>query len=90
MKTVEEEIGVDQEIKEIMSDVLGIPKDEITDKTSFENTEVWDSLKHMEIIAALEERYDVLFTADEIVTMLTFGKIKEILKEKKSRNENGN
>ena len=90
MKTEEEEIGVEQEVKEIMADLLGMPKDEITDKTSFKNAEAWDSLKHMEIIAALEERYDILLTADEIVTMLSFGKIKTLLKEKISGNDNGN
>jgi acyl carrier protein len=81
-KLIKEEIVVDEEVKDIMADLLEIAKDEITDNTSFEDTESWDSLKHMEIIGSLEEKYDVLFTADEIVAMLSVKKIKEFLKEK--------
>ncbi len=80
---------VDEEVKDIMADLLEIAKDEIADKTSFEDTDAWDSLKHMELIAALEEHFDVLFSADEIVSMLSFGKIKALLKEKFSGGANG-
>ncbi len=63
-------------IKKIMNDILDIP---ITETMTFENTEKWDSLKHMLMIAAFEEEFNIEFLAEEIVSMLSFVEIKEVL-----------
>jgi len=39
----------------------------------------WDSLSHMELIAALEKEFGVEFTLDEIVEMQNIQKIREVL-----------
>ena len=44
--------------------------------------DVWDSLKHMELIAALERQFDVQLTFDEIVAMRSAGDIKRVLSNK--------
>ena len=44
--------------------------------------DVWDSLKHMELIAALEQQFDVQLTFDEIVAMRSAGDIKRVLSNK--------
>lgn len=54
---------------EIVCDVLNASTDCITMDSTFKNTEQWDSLKHIEIVMALEDEFDVIFTADEIVSL---------------------
>lgn len=73
---------IEQELKRIMADLLGIQEEGITDTTSFDNTENWDSLKHVELILSIEEQFEVSLTADEIVAMLSFAAIKRVLREK--------
>ena len=41
--------------------------------------DVWDSLKHMELIAELEREFDLQLSFDEIVTMRSVGDIKRVL-----------
>lgn len=71
-----------EDIKKIMNNILGVDKERINDDTNFKNTEKWDSLKHMELVVAFEEAFNVEFTADEIVNMLSFIEIKKVLTSK--------
>ena len=44
--------------------------------------DAWDSLKHMELIVALEQAFDVELTFDEIVAMQSVREIKRVLEER--------
>ena len=65
-----------------MSEVLQIPQATINDDLSMKSLDVWDSLKHMEVIATLEDKFGVELTFDEIVTMQSVREIKRVLKQK--------
>ncbi len=72
---------MENRIKKVMSEVLGIDEASISDSTSPENVESWDSLKQMNIIVALEEEFDIEFNDEDIIEMLNFKLINEIVKE---------
>jgi len=72
----------EKELKRLMSSLLELKPEEINDETSNDNTESWDSLKHMEIISTIEDNFNITFSADEIIELTSFKKIKAILKEK--------
>ena len=55
---------------------------EIDENASPDTIETWDSLAHMNLIVALEEEFGVTFTNDEIMEMLNYKLIFEILKSK--------
>ena len=55
---------------------------DITDESSPDNIESWDSLKHMNLIIALEEEFEVTFTDNEIFKMMNYASIKSIIIEK--------
>jgi acyl carrier protein len=74
MKTIDQNC-----IKEIFSEVIGIPVDSITDSLAYNSCEQWDSLKHLQMVAMFEERFDIEIEMDDIIAMETFGKVKEIL-----------
>ena len=65
-----------------MAAVFEIPVDEITDESSPDNIESWDSLKHMNLILALEEEFRIGFSDDEIVEMMNYALIKLIMSKK--------
>ena len=70
------------EIKEIMADVLGIEPGMIDETSSMETVESWDSLAQINIVAALEQRYGVTFEVSEIETMLSFPAIVEMVESR--------
>lgn len=69
-------------VEGIIGDVLDVPVEKITDETSPDTLDRWDSLQHLNIIMALEEAFSVSFTTDEITQMLSVGLIKIILRER--------
>ena len=66
---------------DIISDKLLIPKEEITDETTYNIAKNWDSFTHLEIVSELEDAYDVEFDIDEITAMENVKIIKDILKK---------
>jgi acyl carrier protein len=78
-----------QKIAEIISVILDIPVNEINEDISRENTAVWDSLKHIQIITALEEEFDVEFEDEEIEAMTDMKKLvkKMILKNGSNKDQ---
>jgi len=66
-------------IKKIMSVVFEIPEEQIKDDSSLDTIESWDSLKHMNLIIALEEELEVEFTDNEIFEMMDYKSIESII-----------
>jgi|TARA_B100001964_G_C14187546_1_gene579399 acyl carrier protein len=52
---------MESRIKKVMSNVLNIDIALINNNTSPDNVENWDSLKHMNLIIALEEEFEFEF-----------------------------
>jgi len=75
------ENNIENRIKNVMSAVFEITIDKINDNTSADTIESWDSLKHMNLIIALEEEFDITIPDDEVGNMLTFGLILLIVNE---------
>ena len=69
----------EQRIKNVMSVVFEISVEEIKDDSSPDTIGYWDSLKHMNLVVALEEEFKTEFTEDEIVEMMNYTLIKSIL-----------
>jgi acyl carrier protein len=72
------------EVFEIVSQIMNVPIDRLDDDTSPGTISVWDSLKHMNLILALEEKFAVSFSDDEIVSMLSIKSILELLSKKQA------
>jgi acyl carrier protein len=73
---------MDNRIKNIMAAVFEISPTEINDASSSDTIENWDSLNLMNLVVALEEEFDIQFDDQDIVEMLNFKLIREIIKEK--------
>lgn len=69
-------------IKEVFAIVFAMELEELTDDITQDEIENWDSLNHMNLIVALEEEFEVNFTDEEILEIMSLPLIIEILKEK--------
>lgn len=73
----------EQRLKKLFARILGVGEAAIDDQTSMSTMVNWDSLKHMELIVALEEEFKTSkFAIAEIVTMTSIPVVKDILRAK--------
>ena len=70
------------ELYTLISEVMRIPTEEISDSFSMNDSDAWDSLKHMELIVSIENKFNVDLSADDIVEMIDIKRIKKILNKK--------
>ena len=47
----------------------------------YQDTQLWDSVGHMSLIAALEDVFDIMMETDDIIDFSSYEKGKEILSE---------
>ncbi|MCU1268250.1 MAG: acyl carrier protein [Acidobacteria bacterium] len=73
---------MDQNVETLVAEVLQIPAGMINDNLAMQDIDVWDSLKHMELIVSLEETFGLQLSFEEIVSMQSVGSIKQVLKDR--------
>ena len=57
---------VPQALKKIFSEVLRVGPDDISPTSSTKTLRHWDSLRHVELVVAIEETFGVSFSAAEV------------------------
>lgn len=72
---------------QIFRDVLGLEQDADICGASCEKTEEWDSYMHMELIAAIEEKFQIRFHGEDVLKFVSFADGWDILKEKAAFHE---
>lgn len=73
---------MENRINKVMSAVFEVPVKEINDKSSPDTIESWDSLKHMNLVVALEEEFGIVFEDNELVELLNYSLICNIIESK--------
>ena len=48
---------------------------------SYQGVELWDSVGHMTLVAAIEDAFDIMMETDDIIDLSSYEKGKEILKK---------
>jgi acyl carrier protein len=71
-----------EKVARTMAVVIGIDQSEIKPDSSMDSIDKWDSLKHMKMIMALEQEFDVMFDDEDVVEMLSVPLILIAIKEK--------
>lgn len=61
-------------------DSLSVNLEELPNLT-YQSVPLWDSVGHMNLIAALEEQFDIMMETDDIIELSSYEKGKEILKK---------
>lgn len=68
-------------IKQVMSAVFEITAESITDDASSDNIENWDSLRHLNLILALEEEFGVSIPDEEVGNLLNYKLIELVIND---------
>ena len=71
-----------EKLTEIFIDVLDLDECELTDETSANDIEEWDSLSHIQLIVAIENDFKIKFTSLEIMKWANVGELINTLEEK--------
>ena len=66
-------------IKQVMSAVFEIPVESIADDASSDNIENWDSLRHLNLILALEEEFGVSIPDEEVGNLVNYKLIELVI-----------
>lgn len=69
-------------LDEIFQGLFKMPAAEIRDSMTMQDIALWDSLHHIELIAAIEQKFGFEFTFEEISTMQSIGEIRKLVTAK--------
>ena len=71
-----------EKLNEIFIDILDLDECDLTDETSANDIEEWDSLSHIQLIVAIEKEFKIKFTSMEIMKWNNVGEMVNSMEEK--------
>jgi acyl carrier protein len=75
---------MEDRIYKVVSEVFGIPVEDINDNSSPDTIPTWESLAHINLILSLESEFNLSLSLEDGMEMLSVGLIKTILGEVES------
>jgi acyl carrier protein len=67
---------------ELVASVFGMPESEVTDETGPRVYPGWTSLRHVQLVVAMEANYGVSFSRDEIRSFTSVGAVRRGLRSR--------
>ncbi len=64
---------------QIVGNILGVDPNVLNESSNAANVPQWDSLRHIEVIFAIESAYQVRFTMPEIASLRNLGDMRTLL-----------
>lgn len=71
-----------EQIRTMASDLFGVPRDRISAASTSETIEAWDSIQHLNLVLALEEKFGVQLSPEEIEQMKSIGEVTKLMEGK--------
>jgi acyl carrier protein len=72
------------EVFQLVADVMGVPVREVDQSSSPETLEGWDSVKHLTLAVALEERFGIMLTPEEIESITDVQELLTLVRNKRT------
>ena len=66
-------------LNEVFQDVFDDESITVNEETTADDIEDWDSLEHINLIAAVEQEFGMKFTMGQVVTMKNVGEMADII-----------
>jgi acyl carrier protein len=73
-----------EQVRNIASDIFGIPADKIMAESSPETIENWDSMQHLNLVLAIEEKFGVQLDPEDIEAMKNIGAVAGLVEKLQS------
>jgi acyl carrier protein len=64
-----------EQVRDVASDIFGVPAENITADSSPETIENWDSMQHLNLVLAIEEKFGVQLDPEDIEQMKNIGAV---------------
>lgn len=71
-----------EQVQAIASDIFGVPSAKITTDSSPETIETWDSMQHLNLVLAIEEKFGLQLSPEEIEEMKSVGAVAALIEKK--------
>ena len=71
-----------EQLNEVFRDVFDDDTIEVNDQTTSRDIEDWDSLEHINLMAAVESEFGIKFSMGQVVTMKNVGEMADIILQK--------
>jgi len=71
-----------EELRGFVADVLDVDQESVTDDAHFVAELGVDSLKALEVLVALERKYQIKISEDEVRDMTTFAEVRDLVQGK--------
>ena len=68
-------------LNEVFQDVFGDDDITVTDETTAADVEGWDSLRHITLLAAVEDEFDIEFSMGQTLKMKNVGEMVDYIEE---------
>ena len=68
-----------EQVRQLVSDVFAVPSGEVHENSSSETIKGWDSMQHLNLVLAVEEKFNVQFTPEEMEQMRSVRQIVTIV-----------
>ena len=66
-------------LNEVFRDVFDDPSITVDDSTTSDDVDGWDSLEHINLVAAIEQEFGVKFNMGQVVSMKNVGEMVDII-----------
>ena len=71
-----------ERLNEVFQDVFGDDDITVNDETTAADVDGWDSLRHITLLAAIEDEFDIEFSMGQTVKMKNVGEMVDSIQEK--------
>ena len=70
------------QVRNLASDLFSVPASNLTAESSPETIAAWDSIQHLNLVLALEEKFSFQLSAEEMEQMHSIGEIASLVERK--------
>jgi acyl carrier protein len=70
------------QVRGVASDIFGVPVDRILANSSSDTIETWDSIQHLNFVLALEEKFSLQLSPEEMEQMRNVGEAARLIQSK--------
>ncbi|MCI4624585.1 MAG: acyl carrier protein [Candidatus Magnetoovum sp. WYHC-5] len=70
-----------EKLRKLFARELGIDEAVVVDNLTYNTIQEWDSVAHMRLVAAIDDGFDIMLDAEDVIDMSSFAKAIDILKK---------
>lgn len=75
---------LEREVQDVFRDLFDAPDLRIERSTTAQDVDGWDSLRHIDLIVAIEQRFRIRFKTSEVTALKNVGELIDAIARKKT------